>query len=61
VSHARSVTGADGFAFTVADGMGGSIGATTFDVAIGPPPPPPPVITPPRRHPATQRGRHAAT
>jgi hypothetical protein len=46
-AHGGSVTGADGFAFTVADGMGGSIGATTFDVAIGPPPPPPPVITPP--------------
>jgi VCBS repeat-containing protein len=45
--NAGGLSGADGFTFTVADGAGGTLAATSFDIAVGAPPPPPPVVTPP--------------
>ncbi|MGQ0667845.1 MAG: cadherin-like domain-containing protein, partial [Nitrospiraceae bacterium] len=48
--HSGAVSTSDSFTFTVSDGAGGTIGATTFTVSVsqfGLPPPPPPPPPPP--------------
>ena len=52
--HSGADSTSDSFTFTVSDGAGGTIGATTFNLTVTPfflPPPPPP---PPRPRPRTQ-------
>ena len=47
--HSGAVSTSDSFTFTVSDGAGGTIGATTFNLTVTPfaPPPPPPPPPPP--------------